>query len=170
VNSKEVIFLAKTHPEDPSLRQIARPLVAVAPDMPIGEAFSQMMKEHVHLALVRDSGGVVCGIVTLEDILEEIVGDIQDEFDRLPRQIVPSGQSWIVGGGAALGQLRETMGRPTLGEGAGANTAVSDWLQARAGRRLKGGDVIHIDGLQFLVRKMRRQKVFEAMVSTKAAT
>jgi putative hemolysin len=165
VNLKELIFLAKNHPENTSLHQIVRPLVAVAPDTPIGVAFSQMMKEHVHLALVKGSDEVVRGIITLEDILEEIVGDIQDEFDRLPRLVIPSGRYWVVGGGATLRQLRDALGRPTLGEGTPLNTVVTDWLLARAARRLKGGDVVNVDGLRVLIRKMRRQKVLEAMVS-----
>ena len=164
-NLKEIIFLAKTHPENPSLRQIVRPLTAVAPDMAIGQAFSLMMREHVHLALVRDAAGTVRGVITLEDILEEIVGDIQDEFDRLPRHVVPSGQYWVVGGGATLAQLRESLGIPTLGGTASPTTAFADWVQTAASSRLRDGDVAIADGLRILIRKTRRLKVREAMVS-----
>ncbi|RPI59055.1 MAG: HlyC/CorC family transporter [Planctomycetaceae bacterium] len=164
-NLKELIFLAKAHPENPSLRQIARPLPNVSPEMPIGQAFSMMMREHVHMVLVRDTDGIVRGIITLEDILEEIVGDIQDEFDRLPRQVAPSGQYWVVGGGAILAQLRDAVGNQTLGGTAAQGTTLADWLEARATQTLKGGDVITIDGFRILIRKMRRRKVLEALVS-----
>ncbi|MCY2924616.1 MAG: CNNM domain-containing protein, partial [Planctomycetota bacterium] len=87
VNLKELIFLAKMFPTNPSIRQITRRLVEVAPDANVGDAFARMMREHAHLALVRDADGRVGGIITLEDILEEVVGDIQDEFDRIPRHI-----------------------------------------------------------------------------------
>ena len=164
-NLKEIIFLAKTYPENPSLRQITRPLAAVAPEVPIGQAFSRMMAEHVHLAMVKDAAGTVRGIITLEDILEEIVGDIQDEFDRLPRQVVPSGQYWVVGGGATLAQLRESLGIPALGSGANPNMTFADWVRTRIVCRPKGGDVVSGDGLKILIRKTRRQKVMEALVS-----
>lgn len=165
VNAKELVFLPKTYPGDPTLKQIMRPLVTVAPEMAIGQAFSRMMREHVHLAVVKDSGGTVLGMVTLEDILEEIVGDIQDEFDRLPRHIVPAGAAWVVGGGVNLGQLRETLKRPSLDVAASADTSFAVWLQAHAERNLKGGDVVMVDGVRSLVRKTRRQKVLEASVS-----
>ncbi|HOX06084.1 MAG TPA: hemolysin family protein [Planctomycetota bacterium] len=165
VNVKELVFLAKNHPADPSLRQILRPLVTLSPGATIGQAFSQMMREHVHLAVVREPGGRVLGMITLEDILEEIVGDIQDEFDRLPRHLTPAGASWVVGGGVTLGQLREALARPELGAPEAPETSFSIWLQRREPRRLKGGDALELDGLRVLIRKTRRQKVLEATVS-----
>ena len=63
----------------------------------------RMMREHTHIALVRDAGGKIVGMITLEDILEELVGEIEDEYDRLPVHIVPrvrrglsvAGRPWI---------------------------------------------------------------------------
>lgn len=168
VNAKELVFLAKSYPGDPTLKQILRPLVTVAPEASIGQAFSQMMREHVHLAIVRDEAGAVKGMITLEDILEEIVGDIQDEFDRLPRHLVPAGAAWVVGGGVSLGQLREALKRPALDAAAAPDAAFGLWLRRHAARSLKGGDVVEVEGVRILVRKMRRQKVLEALVSPDA--
>lgn len=170
VNVKDLLVLAKASTDEVSLRSIVRPMVTVYPDISIGRAFSEMMREHVHLTLVRDSQGAAIGMMTLEDILEEIVGDIQDEYDRLPRHVVPAGGNWIVGGGSSLAQLRESLGRPTLGEGKAPETVLADWLQGHAPRRLKGGDTVAVDGLRILIRKMRRQKVLEAMISLEPAT
>lgn len=165
INLKELLFLAKTHPDNSSLRRIVRPLIELAPSLTISQAFSRMMSEHVHLAAVRGEDRAVCGIITLEDILEEVVGDIQDEFDRLPRHVVHSAQHWVVGGGATLARLREALERPGLGADADATTTLADWMAAQTSKKLKGGDVIAVEGLKILVRKMRRQKVLEALVS-----
>jgi putative hemolysin len=169
VNLKEIFFLAKNHPENPSIRQIVRPILNVAPTVSIGDAFTRMMQDHVHLALVRDSDNKVCGIITLEDILEELVGDIQDEFDRMPRTIIPSGSQWVVGGGVTLGRLRQAIARPSDSQEIAPEMTFNDWLQKHHENPFKGGDVVVADGLRVLIRKVRRQKVLEALVTIEPA-
>lgn len=168
VNVKDLFFLAKTHPEDPNIRQITRPLPVIRPQTPIGEAFGRMMAEHVHLALVRDERGQVCGMVTLEDILEELVGDIQDEYDRLPRTLVAVGRQWVAGGGLPLGRLREALQRRDLGAGLSDDASLNDWLTKKQDGAPKPGNVVRVDGVQVLIRKVRRQRVLEALIDVGA--
>ena len=68
------------HPEDP-LRHL-RPCALATVDDSCGVVMRRMMREHRHLAVVRDAAGAVVGIVTLEDLVEELVGDIRDEHDE----------------------------------------------------------------------------------------
>ena len=68
------------HPEDP-LRHL-RPCALAAVDDSCVVVMRRMMREHRHLAVVRDAAGAIVGIVTLEDLVEEIVGDIRDEHDE----------------------------------------------------------------------------------------
>ena len=168
VNVKDLFFLAKTHPTNPNLREITRPLLAIAPLDKVGEALTRMMAEHVHLALVRDARGQVCGMITLEDVLEEVVGDIQDEFDRLPRSLTPAGRQWITGGGVPLSRLREVLNRPHLGAGLPSETCVSEWLSAERQAPLRAGETLVVGGIRVLVRKVRRAKVMEALLDPTA--
>ena len=62
----------------PALRRVS----AAAPDAPCNELLFRMLRERVHLAIVRDAAGATLGLVTLEDLLEELVGDIRDEHDE----------------------------------------------------------------------------------------
>ncbi len=164
VNVKDLFFLAKTHPENPTLRQITRPMMALASKLPIGDAFARMMSEHVHLALVRDDDGRVHGMITLEDILEEVVGDIQDEFDRLPRQLTKAGQQWVAGGGAAMSKVRQALNLPIV-QDLGGDVSLNDWITNRLGRVPRAGEAFDLDGMHLLIRKVRRQKIMEVLIS-----
>lgn len=165
VTFKEMILLAKTHPENPQIEEITRPLISLPANLTVSEALRRMLAEHLHLALVRDEEDRVVGMITQEDVFEELFGDILDEFDRLPRHIAPSGRQWILGGGATLGRLRELLKRPALGgEKVTENTSVNEWLHGAAGRRLRGGDVLLLDGVSVIVRKVRRRQVTEALL------
>ena len=59
-----------------------RPVAFSAPEAPCNELLFRMLRERVHLAIVRDASGQTIGLVTLEDLLEELVGDIRDEHDE----------------------------------------------------------------------------------------
>lgn len=164
VTFKDMVLLAKTHPGNPVLREIIRPLISLPIEMNLSDALKRMTAEHLHLALVRGAGGTVVGMITLEDIFEELVGDIQDEFDRLPKHISPSGNQIVVGGGVTLGQLRESLRRADLGRDLPASTTINDWLNNGREDNLKGGDMITHDGIWAQVRKVRRRRITEALL------
>jgi CBS domain containing-hemolysin-like protein len=63
------------------LADATRPLVEMRPDLPVVDALRQFRRGRKHLAIVREKGGPMLGVCTLEDVLEEIVGEIEDEFD-----------------------------------------------------------------------------------------
>lgn len=165
VNVKDLFFLAKTYPCNPNVREITRPIPDLRPETMIGDAFARMMHEHTHLALVRDAQGTVHGMITLEDVLEEVVGDIQDEFDRLPRRLIPSGRGWIAGGGVTLGQLRSAMHAPRLGPEFPVQTTLNEWISAHVPSP-RTGETYTVDGIQVLIRKMRRGKTSEVVLAS----
>ncbi|HZL91034.1 MAG TPA: hemolysin family protein [Pirellulaceae bacterium] len=164
VTFKDMVLLAKTHPGNPVIREIVRPLISLPVDIPLSEALRRMTADHQHLALVRGDGGRVVGMITQEDIFEELVGDIQDEFDRLPKHISPSGNQLVVGGGVTLAQLRTQLKRPDLGASLPPTATLNDWLNHGREDPLKGGDMVVLDGVWAQVRKVRRRRVTEALL------
>jgi magnesium and cobalt exporter, CNNM family len=164
VTFKDMVLLAKTHPGNPVIREIVRQITSLPQDMALSEALRQMISDHHHLALVKDSGGTVVGMITQEDIFEELVGDIQDEFDRLPRHVNRAGHQLVVGGGVTLGQLREAVARPELGGDLPANTTLNDWLNYGREIPLRGGDMVVVDRVWCQVRKVRRRRITELVL------
>lgn len=167
VNIKELLFLAKTHPGNPSIREILRPALFLPPEMDIGEALSIMMKGHIHQAIVRNDASVILGMITLEDIIEEVVGEIQDEFDRLPKYINSFGRQYVVGGGVPLSVLFERMNRIDLLPPDLAKISFSDWITGNLNKKPTGGDSLTINKINILIRKVRRNHILEAIVSVK---
>jgi putative hemolysin len=164
VTFKDMVLLAKTHPGNPVIREIVRQILSLPQTMTLSEALRRMTNEHHHLALVRDDQGRVVGMITQEDIFEELVGDIQDEFDRLPRHINPAGHQLVVGGGVHLDQLREVLHRSDVGEGLPPPTTVNDWLNYEREIPLRGGDMVVVDQIWAQVRKVRRRRITEVLL------
>jgi putative hemolysin len=124
------------------------------------------MREHAHIAVVRDAENRVVGMVTLEDILEELVGEVEDEYDRLPAHLAASGASWVAGGGVPIERLQAATGIDLSAEAPpGGIRTLSDWVSGHLGREVRGGDVVERGAVRVVVRKVLRKKVQEAYLS-----
>jgi CBS domain containing-hemolysin-like protein len=87
INAKDLLR-ACARREDVDLREIARPLPRVAEGTRVDRVLRDMRRDGRHIALVVDEHGTVTGLLTLEDVLEELVGEIDDEFDTVNEQLV----------------------------------------------------------------------------------
>jgi len=171
VNFKDIVACMRISPHEPSIRAIIRPLSTLQAEQSVASALEQLIREHHHIALVKDADGTVVGMVTLEDIIEELVGEIHDEFDRLPAHITSSGTGWVVGGGTSLSQLEKITGVQLPLEGDGHTpppATLNEWVLRHLGRPVDRGEEVKIDGVRILIRKERRQAVQEAQLNRDA--
>ncbi len=112
-------YLLNTQRSDPrALRELLRQPYFVPETVRTDRLFRDMQAKKVHLAIVVDEYGGTAGLVTMEDLLEEIVGNIYDEFDPAEEsEIIPVGEDrWRVAGGVELDELDEALGLSLSGD------------------------------------------------------
>ncbi|MBK9121351.1 MAG: HlyC/CorC family transporter [Phycisphaerales bacterium] len=164
VNFKEMIYYMSTNPSDPSLKGIIRPVHFVEPESSASDLLNTFIDQHEHMAIARDAQGRCLGLITLEDLIEELVGELEDEFDRLPRHIhALSGGTWMFGGGVPAREVTVKLGAPAVA----AIGTLAAWLERELGQPPRPGQVLRHEGVEFVVRRVRRGRVFEASATTK---
>ena len=164
INFKDIVNTLRLNPANPSLLGICRPLTSFKEMDSVNLVLRKLITTHQHIALVRDAKDKVTGMITMEDILETIVGSIQDEYDVLPAhcyEISPG--RYVAGGGATLRKLR-----PLLGEAIPDDDRTIDlWIRERLGANLKVESSLCLGGLTFIVRKVSRSHVYELIIEVK---
>lgn len=150
------------------LSKMLRPLLYAPPSMPIGVLLQKMQTDRMHMALVIDEYGGVDGLVTIEDLIEQVIGEIEDEHD------IAEGKFWIEEApGCYLAQSRtpidefeEVIGQKLmLGDGDEEIDTLGGLVFMLAGRVPARGEVVkHPDGLDFEVvdadpRRIKRMRV-----------
>lgn len=161
VNFKDIVNVLRLNPKDPTLRGISRPIPSVKPGLKLSAILTELTKGYQHIAVVRDDGGKVIGLITLEDIVESIVGSLNDEYDLLPTFCYPITENrYVVGGGITLNELRKAVG-PALPE---SDTLLNDWLMKQCKDRPKTEGKLKSGNLTFTVRKISRSKIHEVIL------
>jgi putative hemolysin len=167
VNFKDIVAAMRVNPKDPSIKGISRPIQRVPEDMALSQLLEMMIQQKTHIVLVVSKEGSVLGMVTLEDVLEELVGEIEDEFDRLPAHVHPCGTAWIMGGGVPMSTVAATLGMPWQPKAEGGHVpTLAEWSAQHAPPSFKGTESFESDGVRVMARKFRRKRLMEAMVNS----
>ena len=82
VHLKDLIYEDVPWPEPVDLKSIARKTHLTTPDTPLEQLLTDLRRRRSHMALVKDASGAIVGLITMEDIIEQLVGAIEDEFER----------------------------------------------------------------------------------------
>ena len=135
----------------------ARKLIYIPESARLERLLQFFLERKLHLAMVVDEFGGTMGMVTLENILEELVGQIQDEFDQEKPLLTRTGENiWEAAGTLPLHELEELVGEPLQEEGI---TTVSGWVTQRLGGFPKAGDVLAIGACELRVEEMDGMRV-----------
>jgi len=166
VNFKDIVTALKNNPTNPTVKGIARPIKKVDENTLLSHLLEKMVQEKTHIVLTTGPQGKITGLVTLEDIIEELVGDIDNVYERLPAHIYSYDASWIVGGSASMQKICTVTGicwQNTCETS--IDCTLADWWQKQTAGSLK--ESISCGDYTITARKFRRKKLAEAIITKK---
>ncbi len=165
LNFKDIFAATKTVAPGtvPTARAILRPILRLDEETIISSALEKMMKARQHICLVTDDDQIT-GILTLEDIFEELVGEIEDEYDFFQAYIRPFGDALAVSATAPMKEVFTALRVPAPAGLADGITA-ENWTAQKAGHPLGPRETLTADGLCLTARKFRRHKLMELLVN-----
>ncbi len=164
---KDVVRLTHENPtraEKNAAKDLARPAIFVPDSIPVDDLLRQLKLAATHIAIVVDEYGGVAGLATMEDVIEELVGDISDEYDRdLPDLTEIGDGSWRVNARFSLFDLGETFGLELEDEDV---DSVGGIVAKQLGRLPKRGDSVEFAGLRFTAERIegRRKRLVSVIV------
>lgn len=145
------------------IRDIMRDVLVVPETKPITDLLEEFKHSRRHLAVVVDEFGSTAGVVTVEDVIEQVVGEIEDEFDITPQPLT-TGASMVLDGSVTLRDL-ETMYEVSLPKDEGFET-LAGFMMARLQRVPQKGDSVELDGRKFTVEEMEGLRVARVKIET----
>jgi CBS domain containing-hemolysin-like protein len=162
VHAKDLLKVRLEERTRPIAPALIRPMVIVPESRKLRPLLVDMRRQRRHFGLVIDEHGGTAGIVTLEDVLEELVGEIRDEYDVGELGVERlSAQSYLVPGSLRIDEAAVRLG-VDLPEG--EYETVSGFMMERLGRIPKRRDVVEHNGWRLRVRNMYRRRVVQVLI------
>ena len=159
-------FLKPGGAEAPPLRSLLRTPVFVPESMTVDDLLHELQRRKVHLAVALDEYGWTAGLVTIEDLIEEIVGEIQDEYDVEEPMIVKlSDDEARVDGRASIDDLMDLFETEVPLDDADEYDTVGGMIYHRVGGVPKPGDQVSVDGLTLTVETTDGRRVGKVLVA-----
>jgi CBS domain containing-hemolysin-like protein len=145
-----------------TVKDLARKAYFVPESKRVAELLKEMQQEQVHVAIVVDEYGAVAGLVTLEDLLEEIVGEIADEYDREEPQVEPAGDGkFLVNARLAVDELNELLEVDLPQE---EWDTVGGLIMGLLGRLPAQGEEVELAGLKLTAERVKGRRIAKVLV------
>ncbi len=162
VHVKDVLTRDPASLDDVTVHDLRRPIQAVPETRDLEHLLADMRADRSHAVLVVDEFGAMIGLVTLEDVLEELVGEISDEFDEGEHVVSAGDQEWTIDGLLRRDELHRLAGiRLPEGE----TETVNGFLMEQLGRLCQRGDVVEVDGWTFRVQDLHGRRAGTVQVT-----
>lgn len=143
----DLLQVADSEAADRTVRSIVRPVQFVPETKRAYELLREMQREHQHMRIVVDEYGSVAGLVTIEDLLEEIVGNITDEHEQAESAEREESGAWVVSGEFSVNQLGDLFGEELPLDGDFEATSVGGLVSEIEGRIPLVGEVVLVENI-----------------------
>jgi putative hemolysin len=168
--AKDLLRIIAAGGPRPRLRDIMRPALFVPESQAVDDLLNELQRRRVHMAIVLDEYGGTAGLVTIEDLLEEIVGEIQDEFDEEePMKVIVRDGEAILDGRADIDEMGELVEPALELEDDEEYDTVGGFVYHRIGRVPVVGDTVAVDPFKITVIKVTGRRVGKVRVTWDAA-
>jgi putative hemolysin len=156
--AKDLLGIWREEKREVSLKDYLRPAYFVPEAKKADELLAELQAKRIHMAIVVDEYGGVAGLVTLEDIVEEIVGEIRDEYDQAEELVFQAinDDEYLFQGRIDLDDFNDIMGTELPNSEA---DTLSGLIYSRIGRVPTAGDHVQIEGLQLTVEQVSGQRI-----------
>jgi putative hemolysin len=169
--AKDLLRIIAAGGPKPNLRDIMRPALFVPESQAVDDLLNELQRRKVHMAIVLDEYGGTAGLVTIEDLLEEIVGEIQDEFDEEePMSVAVAPGEVLLDGRADIEALTELIDPPLELEDDEEYDTVGGFVYHRIGRVPVVGDQVAVGPFKMSVAKVAGRRVGKVRVRWDAET
>jgi putative hemolysin len=162
VLSHDLIQIPDDQAKTTTVRTLVRPVIFVPESKKTASLMREMQKENIHMAIAIDEYGAVAGLVTLEDLVEEIVGEIRDEHEEATDIVRESEDAYVIQGNVDIGRLEDLF---DLRLEPRDTATVGGLVSTLAGHIPHPGEVMEDDGLRFEVLESTDRKVQKVRVS-----
>ena len=163
INAKDVLKSLHQGKHDAPLNEIVRETHFIHETKKVAELLREMQREKFHIALVTDEYGSLSGLVTLEDLLEELVGEIADEYDQDEPELVPVGEGlYRVSGKASVDDVNELLDVELPDE---EWDTVAGLMLDLFGRIPKSGDTVEFQGLTFTAEEVQGRRIAKVLIA-----
>lgn len=162
---KDLLQLLQEGKEDLTLENLIKPIYFIPESKQINKLLKEMQNRREHMAVILDEYGGTSGLITIEDLLEELVGDIQDEFDLEDKQInLINNKEILVDARVDLDDLNEILPVPLLDEE--SYETISGFVLHRLGYLPKEKEKIELDGVTIEIEKIDEHRIQKLRIYT----
>jgi CBS domain containing-hemolysin-like protein len=166
VHAKDLLKILLDGDQDTPLSTLLRPAHFVPGSKKASALMREMQQERFHVAMVTDEYGSVAGIVTLENLLEELVGDIAEEHEREVPEVEPLGEGrWRIDASVTIAELNELLGTELPSE---RWNTVGGLMFGELGEIPSEGQAVFVQGFRFVAERVRGRRVTRVLVIREA--